>query len=125
MPRLRKEEAAETADVTAVSAPERKYVPATVLHMRPALAKAIVNLYEAWIPRPALTPAVQVGDRLFLVEWAGASTGRADSVVVLAVEPDRILIDRRFCWHRGKHDTDLTMLGMWAREMHVPILEAL
>ena len=53
-----------------------------------------------------------VGTRLWMVEWAGARTGRADLCTVLGVDNNLLYLDRRICWHQGKFDDNLSEVSL-------------
>ncbi len=84
------------------------------VRMSPALATAIRGKFQATIPHldDAADHVVATGDRLFLREWTGAPTGRADAVRVVGVTPEGIQVERGWCWHQGKIDDDLAELGL-------------
>jgi len=90
---------------------ERKLTPVLAVRMSPEIAKAIRGKLEASIPLPDEGPAPIVGDRLFLREWIGAPTGRADLVKVIAVEGSALRIERPWGWGSCKTDDDLSSLG--------------
>ena len=48
------------------------------------------------------------GDHLFMVEWAGGQTGRADLCVVDRVEGNLLYLHRGWCWQQQKFDDDLS-----------------
>ena len=64
------------------------------------------------IPTPALVPPVRTGERLFLIEWIGAPTGRADLVTVELAEEHYSWVRRSWCWGSNKHDTDLSCVSL-------------
>lgn len=52
------------------------------------------------------------GTRLFLVEWNGGPTGRADLCYVHGKSDEgHLVLERRWCWHEGKLDDDLSQLS--------------
>lgn len=110
---------------TPTPAPERF---AAVVHVRPRLAAAIKGQHYVTIPIPALVPPVRVGERLFLVEWIGAPTGRADLVEVASIgegveTTGHLLVRRSFCWAQGKHDTDLSCVSLSVDEKRaIPLI---
>lgn len=91
---------------------------AAVVHMRPKLAAEIRGKNLAAIPIPALVPPVRLGERLFLVEWIGAPTGRADlvTVEVIDLEGGGIGVRRSYCWAQEKRDTDLSCVSLTVDE---------
>jgi hypothetical protein len=98
---------------------------AAIVHMRPKLARLIRGLDRPTIPTPALTPPARVGERLFLVEWAGAMTGRADLVRIESTDPRTAtcVVFRSWCWATGKHDTDLKDLSLTVDEKRaIPLI---
>jgi hypothetical protein len=98
--------------------PAAKVVPvARVVRMRPALAAQMIGKPYARIPWPRSAGdgsplPLKVGDRLFLVEFAGAETGRGDLVGVIGFEnakgfpagypeaPGDVWVRRGYCTHR-------------------------
>ncbi len=113
--------------------------PAYVVRMRPALAAQIIGKAYARIPWPRLPapaavvpPAIEgdrlplkLNDRLFLVEFNGGRTGRADLVSVAAMYDDGTLWALRgYGFHQGKHDDDLTEVGYRSVPTSCAILEA-
>lgn len=108
-------------------------LPAYVVRMRPALARAIAGLAYAKIPRPSLAELADdgserpfplvTGDRLFLVEVP--RTGRADLVTVAGIYDDgTLLVYRGWGWSsNGKNDDDLTALGCAAMPTNCAVLE--
>ncbi len=84
------------------------------VRMSPTLATAIRGKFQATIPPIADDGehVVAAGDRLFLREWTGAPTGRADVVRVVGVTPEGLHIERAWGWHQGKIDDDLAELGL-------------
>jgi len=52
------------------------------------------------------------GDRLWMVEFNGAPTGRADLCTVIGTSGNLLLLDRRFCWQQGKFDDNLDELSL-------------
>jgi hypothetical protein len=98
---------------------------AAIVKMRPALAAAIKGKHVARIPLPPLVPPVRVGERLMLIEWAGATTGRADVLCVEEIQgyEEKCLVRRSWCWMQGKHDTDLSSLSLAVDETRaVPLI---
>lgn len=103
---------------------------AMACRMSPELAKRIKGKFRVSIPIPKddTVRDVTVGARLFLREWIGAPTGRADLVRVIAVsvddgEPgyeDRCTVERAWCWMSGKLDDDLAFLGLTLVPDHFP-----
>lgn len=87
----------------------------TAVRMSPEIAKAIAGKLVASIPIPAEIEKPKPGDRLFLREWVGAPTGRADLVTVLHVEGDELTIERPWGWASHKLDDDLSQLGLIVR----------
>lgn len=68
------------------------------------------------------------GERLFLREFNGAATGRADLCMVMRTDPSPrdggylTSLSRRWCWGQGKHDDDLTDLSLKVLPDEFPIL---
>lgn len=95
------------------------YVPRVKMSRRVALGlrgKDRVELRVAeWFP---------TGDRVFLVEWDGGPTGRADLCRVVSRDKERVVIERRYCWHNEAPD-DLLDLGLRvATNVEYPMLRA-
>lgn len=84
------------------------------VRMSPALAREIVGRLQVSIPRPTDVGehVIEVGSRLFLREWTGAPTGRADVVRVVDAGPTSLVVERTWGWHQGKIDDDLSSLGL-------------
>jgi hypothetical protein len=64
------------------------------------------------------------GTRLFLQEYVGAPTGRADVTTVIGTDGDKLLLARRWCWARGKEDDDLSGLGLALEKDEWPLITA-
>jgi hypothetical protein len=52
------------------------------------------------------------GQHLFMVEWAGGPTGRADLCRVIGTDGNLLVLDRSWCWQQGKLDDDLSQLSL-------------
>lgn len=52
------------------------------------------------------------GDRLWMVEFLGAPTGRADLCTVIGTSGNLLLLHRGMCWQQGKFDDDLSELNL-------------
>jgi hypothetical protein len=102
----------------AAEAPAKVLRPAYIVRMRPALAAQIANKAFVRIPWPLRAGdnaplLLNHGDRIFLVEYAGAETGRADLVGVEGFAnakgfpagypeaPGEVIVRRGYCTHRA------------------------
>ncbi len=96
------------------------------VRMSSSLAKKIVGHFQVEIPIPKdeTIRDVEVGARLFLREWNGAPTGRADLCCVIGVTPekDTCIVERRWCWKQGKTDDDLSQLSLEIIPDHFPMI---
>ncbi len=52
------------------------------------------------------------GDRLWMVEYLGAPTGRADLCTVIGTSGNLLVLERRMCWGSNKFDDDLSELSL-------------
>ncbi len=93
---------------------ERVLTPCFAARMSPALAKEIAGRLQVTIPTPTDMGAhvLAKGSRLFLREWTGAPTGRADVVRVVEVGPTSLIVERTWGWSQGKIDDDLSFLAL-------------
>ncbi len=103
--------------------------PVLLLRMRPALGAQLRGKAIARIPMPRgkLGQNLKPSARLFLQEFNGGPTGRADLVSVIGPEAEgaECLVARGWCWGSGKMDDDLTAFGYTTIADDSAILEAL
>ncbi|HVT62233.1 MAG TPA: hypothetical protein VHD33_01945 [Legionellaceae bacterium] len=64
---------------------------------------------------------LEPGDRLFLVEYCGARTGRAALCVVLE-NGESVKLEKRVGWSREKYDEDLSIFGLTVTDSFDKIL---
>lgn len=82
----------------------------TVLKMK---MSAPVAAYTKGKPIVALKlPIFPEGTRIWMVEFCGAPTGRADLCTVLGTHNNLLYLDRRMCWQSHKYDDDLSEISL-------------
>lgn len=64
------------------------------------------------------------GDRIYMVEYPGAPTGRADLCTVIGRDGDKLILERRWCWRRGKFDDDLSQFKLVVQVDSYPVVGA-
>lgn len=79
------------------------------MRMSPEVAAYTINKDVVALKLPLVFPP---GTLLYMVEYAGAPTGRADICTVLGTDGDKLLLARRWNWHQGKQDDDLAFLSI-------------
>lgn len=74
---------------------------------------APVAAYTKGKPIVALRlPLLPQGSRIWMVEFAGAPTGRADICTVLGTAHNLLYLSRNFCWAQGKFDDNLSEISL-------------
>lgn len=89
------------------------------IKMSAPVAAYMINKAHVGLKMPLIYPP---GTRLWMVEWAGAPTGRADLCTVLGVHNNLLYLDRRMCWHQGKFDDNLSEVSLTVTEDQVPMV---
>jgi hypothetical protein len=69
-----------------------------VMKMTPAVAAALINKAVASLRMPYVFPPET---RLYLQEFNGGPTGRADICKVIGRDGDRLVFERPWGWHQG------------------------
>lgn len=109
------------AKVEGTKAETSPRTPAFKLKMSAAVAaytkgKPIVSLKLPLIFTP--------GQRLWMVEFAGAPTGRADLCAVIGNDGNLLVLDRRMCWQHDKLDDDLSCVSLTVSGQEFPMVTA-
>ncbi len=95
------------------------YVPRVKMSRR--AARLLVGKDRVTLLAPEWFPT---GDRVFLVEYDGGPTGRADLCRIVSRDAQRVVIERRYCWHNEAPE-DLQDLGLRvATNVEYPMLRA-
>lgn len=92
--------------------------PVYVMKMTPALAALLTGRESVSLSLPRVLKA---GERVFLREWNGGPTGRADLCTVLG-GTNPVQLRRGWAWGSGKVDDDLSALSCLALPDEFPIL---
>jgi hypothetical protein len=90
------------------------------IKMSAPVAAYTINKATVGLKMPLVYP---VGSRLWMVEWAGAPTGRADLCTVVGVYNNLLYFDRRMCWHQGKFDDNLSEVSLTVTDDQVPMID--
>lgn len=100
---------------------EKKIVYVPRVKMSSAVARQLIGrdrvelLVPEWFPQ---------GDRVFLVEYEGGPTGRADFCKVVSRDKEKVVIERRYCWHSHAPDDLLDLGYRVATNVEYPMLRS-
>ena len=79
------------------------------LKMVPAVAAYTAGKPFVALAIPLVFPP---GTRLWMVEYIGAPTGRADLCTVIGNDGNLLVLERRYCFRQGKFDDDLSDVSL-------------